>query len=325
MWVSVFCTAQSSIVFVLRVGGKARLNSEVMARRTDGDWLASSVTDQPINRFTDKAHAMNHAAITDAAQLIWSNFRDGTRIDALPKSCLPASRADGYAVQAEVARLSGQPCVGWKIAATSVAGQKHVNVDGPIAGRLLADRVFAAGTAAANAIDLERNMLRVVEAEFTFRLNRALPSRDAAAGAYTVDEVMAAVGSLHLAIEAPDCRINNFLQVGAPSLIADLACASWWIVGDAVTADWRNMDLAAHRVTAYKAGAVAAEGIGSNALGDPRIALAWLANELCAYGDGLLAGDYVTTGTCVVPVPCAPGDAFLMDFGVLGTIAVQLP
>ena len=268
---------------------------------------------------------MNHAAVTEAAQLIWSNFRDGTRIDALPESCRPASRADGYAVQAEVARRSGQPCVGWKIAATSVAGQKHVNVDGPIAGRLLADRVFAAGTAAASAIDLGRNMLRVVEAEFAFRLNRALPPRDAAAGAYTEDEVMAAVGSLHLAIEAPDCRFTNFLQVGAPSLIADLACASWWIVGDAVTVDWRNIDLAAHRVTAYKAGAFAADGIGSNVLGDPRVALTWLANELCVYGEGLLAGDFVTTGTCVVPVPCAPGAAFLMDFGVLGTIAVQFP
>ena len=268
---------------------------------------------------------MNNDAISKSAQLLWSNFRDGTRIDALPESCLPTSRADGYAVQAEVARLSGQPCVGWKIAATSVAGQKHVNVDGPIAGRLLADRVFAAGTEAANGIDLERNLLRVVEAEFAFRMTRALPPRDAAAGAYTVDEVTAAVGSLHLAIEAPDCRISNFLQVGAPTLIADLACASWWIVGDAVTADWRSMDLAAHRLTAYKAGAVAAEGIGSNALGDPRVALAWLANELCAYGDGLLTGDYVTTGTCVVPVPCVPGDAFLMDFSVLGTVAVKFP
>jgi 2-keto-4-pentenoate hydratase len=268
---------------------------------------------------------MNHASITDAAQLIWANFRDGSQINALPKSCHPTTRAEGYAVQAELARLSGKSCVGWKIAATSVAGQKHINVDGPLAGRLLADRVFAAGTNAANSIDLGRNLLRVVEAEFAFRMSRALPRRAATAGAYTVDEVMLAVASLHLAIEVPDCRFTDFVHVGAPSLIADLACASWWIVGDAVAADWRTIDLAAHRVTAYKNGAFATDGIGSNVLGDPRISLAWLANELCAYGDGLQAGDYVTTGTCMVPVPCAPGDAFVMDFGVLGTIAVAFP
>ena len=268
---------------------------------------------------------MNTVACSDAAQLIWSHFRDGTQISALPESCRPTNRAEGYAVQAEVARLSGQPSLGWKIAATSVAGQKHINVDGPIAGRLLADRVFAAGTEAANSIALGCNLLRVVEAEFAFRLHRALPRRTAPAGAYSVDEVMSAVASLHLAIEIPDCRLTDFVRVGAPSLIADLACASWWIVGDAVTVDWRSIDLAAHPVTAYKAGAFAAEGIGSNVLGDPRLALTWLANELCVYGDGLLAGDYVTTGTCVVPVPCAPGDAFVMDFGVLGTTALAFP
>jgi 2-keto-4-pentenoate hydratase len=268
---------------------------------------------------------MNDLAITKAAQFVWSNFRDGAQINELPESCRPNTRAEGYAVQAEVARLSGQPSVGWKIAATSLAGQKHINVDGPLAGRLLADRVFAAGTDLANSIDLERNLLRVVEAEFTFRMSRALPPRAVADGAYGVDEVMSAVASLHLTIEIPDCRMTDFLHVGAPSLIADLACASWWIVGDAVTADWRSIDLSTHRVTAYKAGAFAAEGIGSNVLGDPRIALTWLANELCVYGDGLQADDYVTTGTCVVPVACTPGDSFLMDFGVLGTIAVAFP
>ncbi len=268
---------------------------------------------------------MHEAAITDAAQLIWTNFSDSTQINALPAPSVPTNRAEGYAVQAEVARLSGQPSVGWKIAATSVAGQKHINVDGPLAGRLLADRVFAAGSAGANAIDLRPNLLRVIEAEFTFRLAHALPRRTGEVATYSVAEVMAAVDSLHLSIEIPDTRFTDFVRVGAPTLIADLACASWWIVGDAVTADWRGIDLSTHRVTVRKGNATVAEGVGSNVLGDPRVAMTWLANELCTYGDGLKAGDYVTTGTCVVPVPCAPGDAFTADFGVLGTIAVAFP
>ena len=268
---------------------------------------------------------MNETSIGEAAQLIWTNSKKSTQISALPASCAPSNRAEGYAVQAQVARLSGQSTVGWKIAATSAAGQKHINVDGPLAGRLLADRVFTAGSAAADAIDLRPNLLRVIEAEFTFRLNRALPPRAGEAGAYTVDEVMSTVGSLHLSIEIPDTRFTDFVHVGAPSLIADLACASWWIVGDAVTADWRGIDLSKHRVTVRKGDAQVAEGVGSNVLGDPRVALTWLANELCTYGDGLKTGDYVTTGTCVVPVPCAPGDAFTADFGVLGTIAAAFP
>ena len=64
-----------------------------------------------------------------------------------------------------------------------------------------------------------------------------------------------------------------------------------------------------------------AAGSGANVLGDPRIALTWIANELCRYGTGLQAGEYVTTGTCVVPVPITHGDTLLMDFGVLGKIS----
>jgi len=69
-------------------------------------------------------------------------------------------------------------------------------------------------------------------------------------------------------------------------------------------------------------GAVVATGRGANALGDPRIALAWLANELVRHGRRLEAGDLVITGTCVVPVPVAEGQQVVVDFGVLGTVSV---
>jgi 2-keto-4-pentenoate hydratase len=65
---------------------------------------------------------MTPAAAADAATLLWRHWTDRTRLDALPDACRPADRRDGYAVQAELARRSGQPVVGWKIAATSRAG-----------------------------------------------------------------------------------------------------------------------------------------------------------------------------------------------------------
>jgi 2-keto-4-pentenoate hydratase len=58
-------------------------------------------------------------------------------------------------------------------------------------------------------------------------------------------------------------------------------------------------------------------------LGDPRLALTWLANELISHGMHLKQGDTVITGTCVVPVPVSDGDDMLADFGDLGQIAVQ--
>ena len=76
-----------------------------------------------------------------ASDLLARCWREGQVIDALPLPSRPVSRAEGYAIQAEIEALSEKPLFGWKIAATSVAGQKHIGVDGPLAGRLLAERV----------------------------------------------------------------------------------------------------------------------------------------------------------------------------------------
>lgn len=258
---------------------------------------------------------MEQAAIETAAQIIWRHWNEGTRIAELPVECRPADRTEAYAIQAELAGLSGQAVSGWKIAATSLAGQRHIGVDGPLAGRLLNNRVLADDA----TISLEGNLMRVAEAEFTFRFGQPLPKR---VEPYSVAEVLAAVESLHCAIEVPDSRYHDFVRVGAPQLIADNACASWFLLGKEVTVDWRNLDLAAHKLDVFLNGAHAAQGIGANALGDPRVALTWLANELNTFADGLRAGDIVTTGTCITPVAVAPGDRVRVDFGMLGEIAV---
>ena len=62
---------------------------------------------------------------------------------------------------------------------------------------------------------------------------------------------------------------------------------------------------------------------GANVLGDPRTALAWLANELSALGVTLAAGQTVTTGTCVTPMAIAPGDTVEADFGALGRMGCR--
>ncbi len=257
------------------------------------------------------------SAAQKAAAILWRHWQASTRIDALQASCRPADRVAGYAIQREVARLSDQRVIGWKIAATSAAGQQHIGVEGPLAGPLLASKVLASGA----SVPLTGNIMNVAEAEFAFDMAIALPPRKMP---YVVEEVLAAVASLAPAIEVPDTRFNDFAKAGAPQLIADCACACWLVVGDRTRANWRTWDLARHRATAHRNGVVAAEGEGANVLGDPRIALTWIANELSTYGDGLKAGDIVTTGTCIVPVAVAPGDEFRVEFGVLGSVSARL-
>jgi len=258
---------------------------------------------------------MNQQDTHGAAAILWRHWQQSTRLDELPAHCRPGSRAEAYAIQAEVAKLSGQGIVGWKIAATSTAGQQHICVDGPIAGCLLSARALEGGA----RISLAGNHMKVAEAEFAFRMGTHLPKR---AESYSVAEVLDAIASLHPAIEVPDSRYEDFARVGAAQLIADLACACWFVLGPATRADWRARDLAQHSVAAYRNGALAGQGSGANVLGDPRSALVWIANELSTYGDGLRAGDVVITGTCLTPVPVSAGDGIKADFGEFGVLEV---
>src|SRR5262249_39053153 len=130
---------------------------------------------------------------TQAATLLWRAWQSGERLDSLPGALQPMDRAQAYAIQAEIEHLSGQGHIGWKIAATSTAGQALIGVDGPLAGRLLSHRVCNWG----GSVSLATTLMRVAEAEFAFRMAEPLLPR---AHPYSVTEVMAAVGSAHPAI-----------------------------------------------------------------------------------------------------------------------------
>ncbi len=84
------------------------------------------------------------------------------------------------------------------------------------------------------------------------------------------------------------------------------------------------MDLASHPGRVLRNGVLAEEGVGRNVLGDPRIALTWLANELSRHGMTLKAGEVVTTGTCAKPLAIAAGDRIEGDLGALGRVSVTI-
>lgn len=252
-----------------------------------------------------------------AADLLLANWAATTRIDALPETMRPKTRGEGYEAAAVVAERSGSSVAGWKIAATSEAGQRHINVDGPIIGRILKSRLLPQGASVA----LGDNIMRVAEAEFAFGFVKDLPTR---VTPYSEEEALDAVGSLHLSIEVPDSRYCDFTKVGAAQLIADTACASWLVLGHAVGRPWRDIDLSTHAVRGFKNGKLLAGGTGKAVLGDPRRALTWFVNEASAFAGGVTAGQFVTTGTCIVPMAIAPGDEVTVDYGVLGTISCRI-
>jgi 2-keto-4-pentenoate hydratase len=252
--------------------------------------------------------------IAAASRILHDHWRAGTKLAALDQTMRPRSRTEAYAVQAALANFSAAKLFGWKIAATSEAGQRHINVAGPMAGRILQETVLPNGGTAA----MHGNEMRVAEPEFAFRMGRDLAPRPAP---FAVAEVLDAVASLHPAIEIPDSRFADFVQTGEAQLIADNACAHLFVLGAPTTANWRERDLVDERPRIALRGQHYV-GHGKNVLGDPRVALAWLANELRELGITLKAGEVVTTGTCHPPLPIQSGDRMEADFGVLGKVSV---
>lgn len=258
--------------------------------------------------------AMTSAAIQEAANFLWQTRVQKQRIDALPDHLRPHSLAEGYAIQDAMVASARQPVSGWKIAATSKAGQEHIGVTEPLAGRLFADFMLKSDA----HLEADPMLMRVMEAEFAFRMGRALPPR---AEEYRIAEVCAAVEALHLAIEVPDARFNKFDTIGPAQIVADDAFASWFVLGPRVS-NWMDIDLSKQPARALKNGKIVAEGSGANALGDPRLALTWIANHLSKRGIGLKPADIITTGTCIKPAEIGPGDHMTADFPGLGRVSV---
>ncbi len=256
-------------------------------------------------------------SLQDASDLLWRHWREGRLLTALPPDLAPADRDEAYRIQALLEPRSAAPLYGWKIAATSLAGQRHIGADGPLAGRLLAEQVLSLE----DVIPLAGNQMRVAEPEVAFRMGADLPPRPQP---YTVEEVMAAVADAHPAIEFPDSRLDAFERAGEAALVADNACAHLFVLGPPAPEGWRSLDLAAMPTRIAAEGREPHHGRGGNALDDPRLALTWLANALSRQGITLRKGEVVTTGTTTVPLPVEPGDVVRAELGGLGALTVRV-
>lgn len=241
-----------------------------------------------------------------------------TRIPELPATVRPASEPAAYQAQTGLvtkllAHYGGQS-IGYKIACTNAVAQRQLGVDGPFYGQLLAPLCFDSPA----RIAASRFSMRVIEAEFAFRMGRDLPP-----GAQrTREEIADAIDAVLPGIEIVDSRYESWTTVGVLSLIADNACNGAWVKGDLVR-DWRAFDLAAQSVSLIVNGETLREGSGAAVLGHPLNAMQWLVEALNARGVGLRAGEFVTTGVTTGVYEAHAGDRIRAEFGSVGTVDLK--
>ncbi len=251
--------------------------------------------------------------MTKLAQLLWEARVSGGVVEAA--ACEPPrTKEEAYAIQEEIAALSGHARRGYKVGSTSAEAQKLLGTDEPGWGVLLGPYVHDTPA----RVRLTPAHMPAVEGEFAFRMARDLAPR---AAAYTLAEVAAAVDGVAGAIEVVGTRFagglagkGRFLTTADCGVNIALALGPW--------TRWDGRDLKAHRVTMTINGAPRGEGTGSRALGDPLNVLVWLANDRSAAGRGLRAGEIVSTGTCTGFDPVHPGDVAVAAFGDLGKVEI---
>ncbi|MGH6954363.1 MAG: 2-keto-4-pentenoate hydratase [Alphaproteobacteria bacterium] len=247
-----------------------------------------------------------------AAELLRDARTGMRRLDSLPEDVRPKTIDDGYRIQDELVALLGARVAGWKLGSTSKQAQAIVGTTEPFGARLLAPNVLdSPATLSARSL-----FMRAVESEFAFKLAEDLPPGRAP---YGRDDVVARVASLHPAIEVSDSRYTDWSKVGAPSLIADNGNDGKFVLGAGIT-HWRPIDLARHTVALAVNGRTVSQGTGAAVLGDPVLALVWLANDRARRGGGLEAGQVITTGSCTGVYLAQAGDHVRADFGGMGVV-----
>jgi 2-keto-4-pentenoate hydratase len=206
-----------------------------------------------------------------------------------------------------VSELFGAPIGGWKAASPS-AGKVSL---GPI---YAGDIYFSSPCPV-----LSRKNTMTGEPEVCFVLGRDLGPRTAA---YTEAEVLAAIQETRLAIEVLGGRYADPASVSFPEKLADALNNQALFVGPVVPGAL-DKPLATLPIAVEGPQGVIVTRDGVHPSGHPLAPLLWLANFLSERGDGLKAGQIVTTGSyCgVLELPLAT--PLRVRFGDLGILSIE--
>ncbi|SAK48177.1 2-keto-4-pentenoate hydratase-like protein [Caballeronia temeraria] len=232
----------------------------------------------------------------DALALLFVEARGHrAKLDVLPEDTRPADADDAYAAQEATLRALNADIGGWKVGAKT-----HV---GPIHGAPLpADGMHKTGA----RLSMQSFGKAGLELEVAFRLGRRF---DANSGPYSDEDVIAAIESVHAAIEVVASRFAAWPDVEKPWQLADLQNHGALIVGEGVPYD-TAFPFVSPAMTFTFDGAPLFEGVPANPAGDPRRLLAWTVNHSVSRGLAVERGTVLTAGSYTgIAFPAALGTA----------------
>lgn len=217
-------------------------------------------------------------------------------------------------VQEAVFEAFGENNAGWKVGATNEGARKAFNIDIPFYGPMAVSGVLENGASMAKT-----STVMAVEPEYAFRMARDFPANGEAVNTETATD---AVEACHIALEVIGRCVKSAGFQNGIGLTMDFAGNVAFVVGDEI-ANWAEQDLVNTKVLGQADGETINEGNGVPVMGDPINSLVWMAQTLADRGLSLKKGDWVSTGTCTVPVPAEAGKTISGTFGDFGTVSVK--
>lgn len=257
----------------------------------------------------------NEKALADAADALWHAEDDIIPIGPL-SALLPDLDVDGaYAIQQlNIDRriANGATLRGHKVGLTAKAMQRLLGVNEPDFGQLVDDMFIDDGA----EIPASRFCAPRIEVEVAFVLKERLEGPSC-----TVADVVRATEFVMPSLELIDSRIADW-KIKLVDTIADNGSAAGVVLGG-TPRKLEGLDLRVLGAVLERNGKIIETGAAGAVLGNPALAVAWLANKLHSFGIALDPGQVVLPGSCTAAVPVAAGDVIRAEFDRLGAVSLR--
>jgi 2-keto-4-pentenoate hydratase len=251
--------------------------------------------------------------IEQAAQFLADLYGPGPRPATLPAELSPQDAQQAYAIQQAVGQRLGQRTAARKVA----MAQPDQGSWAPI----FSDRLHRSPARVAALPGMRVG----IEPEIAFTLGRELP-RLPQGEHYSRAQLVEAIDSAYAAIEIVVSRFQSHEGARPLDRLAD-GISNGGLVLSEPCREWRAVDLrqVPMRLTLIDPDGTRRGPTGSgHPLGDPLLPLLWLVSDRAAAGDGIRAGEPVTTGSYAGLHYVTPGGSVELEFSGVGTVRLEV-
>lgn len=252
------------------------------------------------------------AVLHEAALALADAERDRAPVALLTRAIPDLTRAEAYEIAALRVAEIGRGIIGYKLGYTSAAMREQMGISEPNYGVLLA----GSSVDQRDAVAMDGLIHPLVEPEVTFLLGRNLAGPNVG-----WEEAWDAVDIVFPSLEIVDTRYEDY-SFTAFDNVADNSSAARFVLGDPVGRSQAGA-LTDVAVGLKHDDALTDAGSTGNAMGDPVLALAWLANALAEVGGQINAGEYVMTGGLTKAHAAHAGSCFSASFEGLGSVTAR--